>query len=935
MRQVLYPGAPLFDSPAVNRDDFTEGRTASPAEDLSDVSKATFSHRRDLLTCSLPVVKALQAPSGLNQTVQCLNMSLSRYAEAKRLLTQKLRINDGNIALDSSKTQGTDGMEDPEEEYLPGLNLVTFPDSLNRIEILSMELENSTKQNCLKNRFTPSTKSSMHSPSVKASPSVDVKVPDIENLLETPRIGVVVGAGIVGCKMISRKSAENSPVSQPSDIQQISKHSSPSKTTTSNSSKKSEETTTDVKEAVSWGERIRLLKRPSTWAKELAEQAESVYKDGCRRSRRRPTEPKVITASTIKKQQRKIYNILLDLNGCLQVMSPVTLRNENKPQLPNNLSRGKSQKSSLTKDSIQSKNHTNFIPNNHSTVFSSKLKETPVTSKSNDILDNRLNQLDDSTKELLSYYRHKVETLTEDHETVQRRLDKIYDAIGNQESLSLELNQRDAEISELQRALSDMQVYLFQEREHVLRLYAENDRLKIRELDDRRKIQHLLQLSNLGPNEITYFLKQPNIESQNVVNQETVDNENGEHFIDDENRKADRNTAWISAMAVKPIIPTAPSQGVMEFTASGKTILKPSGSQIKSDHKVCSDPSESSKSDTVSRIEHEAVLRELEMSKSSLRALQTQLEEQTRNAREQIDSLMEDRKAIQEEMNSLRKRHEEKIRVSSEQLRHCQGLLYDSTKEFLAQRNQFRQAEKVWILEKDKLLSQLSVKKLNSSGVTPSTLSALKTGERNTCYSPRDKINNTLTTINTTNLFNNIQSLEAHAWIEFNQQKQIQLEKTIENLEHQLDQLQKLSDMYRDQVIQLEEELVRAREEGVMSKDVFKDQAQKLHERVQVMSQRYQNLERRRQLEMEGYRTDISVLRKKLKEVERQLLKLTLGLTDGINLPESLNINDHKDIDLALLKQVKASTTRSNQILNELKSLKLKMYSLEDELRKI
>lgn len=35
------------------------------------------------------------------------------------------------------------------------------------------------------------------------------------------------------------------------------------------------------------------------------------------------------------------------------------------------------------------------------------------------------------------------------------------------------------------QALSDMQVYLFQEREHVLRLYAENDRLKILELEDR------------------------------------------------------------------------------------------------------------------------------------------------------------------------------------------------------------------------------------------------------------------------------------------------------------------------------------------------------------------------------------------------------------------------------------------------------------------
>ena len=42
-----------------------------------------------------------------------------------------------------------------------------------------------------------------------------------------------------------------------------------------------------------------------------------------------------------------------------------------------------------------------------------------------------------------------------------------------------ELKQREAEIVELQKALSDMEVFLFKEREHVLRLYAENDRLKV------------------------------------------------------------------------------------------------------------------------------------------------------------------------------------------------------------------------------------------------------------------------------------------------------------------------------------------------------------------------------------------------------------------------------------------------------------------------
>ena len=70
-----------------------------------------------------------------------------------------------------------------------------------------------------------------------------------------------------------------------------------------------------------------------------------------------------------------------------------------------------------------------------------------------------------------------------------------------------EMRQREEEIKELQKALSDMQVYLFQEREHVLRLYAENDRLKIREVEDRKKIQHLLTLTHPPGGEITYFRK--------------------------------------------------------------------------------------------------------------------------------------------------------------------------------------------------------------------------------------------------------------------------------------------------------------------------------------------------------------------------------------------------------------------------------------------
>ncbi|KAA3674540.1 coiled-coil domain-containing protein 77 [Paragonimus westermani] len=541
-----------------------------------------------------------------------------------------------------------------------------------------------------------------------------------------------------------------------------------------------------------------------------------------------------------------------------------------------------------------------------------------------DAVDARLSQLTDPTNELLSYYRRKVESLADDHELVQRRLDQIADAMKNQDSQTWEIRQRETEIGELQRTLSDMQVYLFQEREHVLRLYAENDRLKIRELDDRRKIQHLLQLSGLGPAEVTYFLRDPGTDiPQAKQDQEDTGLMSGEY-----NPQSDVSTSranipqstCVSGLVVAPIIPITPEQGVMELTASGKTIRRlPRHSSTVGHVEPNSDRHEGSSRATVSRLEHESVLRELEMTKAAVRALRTQLTEQARTAREQNDSLMDDLRATQEEVDTLRKRYDERLRLAEEQLKRSQALLYDSTKDFLAQRSQFKQAEKVWITEKDKLLSQLEAKRLALVAVP------------NKLNSNRQPVSNNLLE---TNWFSTAGDLESRAWSEaatqLAQKKQDQLQQTLRNLEHQLDQQQKLSDMYREQVIQLEEELVRCREEGIVSKDVLKDNSDKLSQRLQIMTNRYRDLERRRQLEMQGYRTDIGTLRKKLREVEKQLLKLTLGLADGMELPSR-----PQDVDLAILKQVKASTDRSNQLMSELKNLKLKMYTLEDDLRKI
>lgn len=49
----------------------------------------------------------------------------------------------------------------------------------------------------------------------------------------------------------------------------------------------------------------------------------------------------------------------------------------------------------------------------------------------------------------------------------------------------------------------------------------------------------------------------------------------------------------------------------------------------------------------------------------------------------------------------------------------------------------------------------------------------------------------------------------------------------------------------------------------------------KMTTRLTMMNQRYQDLERRRNLEVEGFKNDIKNLRSRLKDVERQLYKVS------------------------------------------------------------
>ncbi|CAE1156307.1 CCDC77 [Acanthosepion pharaonis] len=97
------------------------------------------------------------------------------------------------------------------------------------------------------------------------------------------------------------------------------------------------------------------------------------------------------------------------------------------------------------------------------------------------------------------------------------------------------------------------------------------------------------------------------------------------------------------------------------------------------------------------------------------------------------------------------------------------------------------------------------------------------------------------------------------------------------------------------------------------------ERSNKMSKRLQMMNTRYQELEKRRHFEVEGFKNDIKNLRSRLKDVERQLYKVTLGLA------EEMDEKRPDDLDLRILRNVRLSTGRSQKIMGELKNLKSKL----------
>jgi hypothetical protein len=130
-----------------------------------------------------------------------------------------------------------------------------------------------------------------------------------------------------------------------------------------------------------------------------------------------------------------------------------------------------------------------------------------------------------------------------------------------------------------------------------------------------------------------------------------------------------------------------------------------------------------------------------------------------------------------------------------------QNLLHESTKDVIESKFEIRNAEKQWLTEKDHLLQELDKTAAHEQRKEDEILFLNATSH----------IQNTSSTASLL--------LQENAYFEEERKK---YEDEIHSLEQQHIQTHKLSEMYRNQVLALEEQLCKIREEGDVTKEIYK-----------------------------------------------------------------------------------------------------------------
>ena len=106
---------------------------------------------------------------------------------------------------------------------------------------------------------------------------------------------------------------------------------------------------------------------------------------------------------------------------------------------------------------------------------------------------------------LLSYYRNRIGRFDSEREDWLDKYNKLRTTQDEAHRQEWELQKRVQEVAELRRTLEEEKLRLYDERQGIIDLIKENDQLKIKELEDRKKISELTALGGSVDQEIVFY----------------------------------------------------------------------------------------------------------------------------------------------------------------------------------------------------------------------------------------------------------------------------------------------------------------------------------------------------------------------------------------------------------------------------------------------
>ncbi|KAJ3036047.1 Coiled-coil domain-containing protein 77 [Rhizophlyctis rosea] len=484
------------------------------------------------------------------------------------------------------------------------------------------------------------------------------------------------------------------------------------------------------------------------------------------------------------------------------------------------------------------------------------------------------------SEDLLHYYREKLEQCEKHYDDAIKRIAGLKLPHEEAHKTAWEAHKRAREVTELQNALSDAQLAVFEERKEVLRLKAENDELRVQELRDRKKIKYLLSIGNVAEDEISYFrdkLHKRLVKS--ASSDEVYARRQGGHGTEEGVATYDEGS--IRLTAERGIASAGQASGLQtQRSTRSTTSARPPKLPTRQTHQqqqtlstttsTAAQPAQAVRSSSTSSSDAETTvnLQNTTIQSMQLRlvALQTQLEEQRAHYESVIDHLLRDRKTRVEEEKVRREYEARRIEEFMEKLNRFRALSRENTRELLHTKKAALAAERNLIEQKTQMTNDL---------------------------------------------------LDMKKQLASEKSRQEQAEQTIEtritrkqeSLVHEL----------RREITKNEDEIKKLKTALATTDQSGRQTIEHLKSRLASTASSYQSLKRRRDYEIEGFTNDIVMLRKQLKTLEKNILKYS----------------PLEDKELVLLNLARETGERVAKISTGLHGLKAKVHATEEELRSV